>query len=172
LLNALRRNTALRAALGKAQVITLWTGWNDLWPLLARFMLTGELLFAHLDPIVHSLRVNFEAILDEILQLRSPGNAVVRIADGVNPFVAEWLARGWLEKLHEPCFESWRVPLVDAAEARGFKVVPTYHAIHGPNGTEPGGDIFQEDGVHFNLAGHRLLADLHRQAGYAEVISK
>ncbi len=169
LLEALRGNVALRAALGEAQVISLWTGWNDFWPVLSRFMLVGKV---NLEPIRHavqSLRANFDAILDEILSVRHAGRRIVRIADGANPFVDDWAERGWLEVLQGPCFESWRIPLVEAAKSHGFGVVHTYHAINGPTGAERGGDIFQEDGVHFNPAGHKLLATLHRQTGYTEV---
>jgi lysophospholipase L1-like esterase len=168
LLEALHGNSALRTALGKARIITLWTGWNDFWPVVSQFMISGEVNLALVQEKIRSLRVNFNAILDEILVLRPAGRVIVRIADSANPFVNEWQSRGWLEKLRGPCFEAWRVPLVEGAKSHGFGVVHTYHAINGPTGAETGGEIFQEDGVHFNSAGHRLLAALHRQAGYAE----
>jgi lysophospholipase L1-like esterase len=171
LLEALRGHAALRDTLGEAQVITLWTGWNDFWPVLSQFMLGGEVNLALIHHAVQSINANFDAILDEILSLKASERTIVRIADGGNPFVDDWAARGWLEKLQDPCFEAWRVPLVEAAKSRGFGVVHSYHAINGSTGIERRGDIFQEDGVHFNQAGHKLLAALHRQAGYAEVVT-
>ena len=101
------------------------------------------------------------------MALASPQDTLIRVADTGIPLVNTWQYREWLETLRGPCYEVWREHLIEAAEARGITVVYTYHVLNGPDGDDKIQGIYLDDGIHFNDAGHRLVAELHREAGYA-----
>jgi len=169
LLKQLRNNEELREAVRNAEVITIWTGWNDLSKPLSQYRdetCGGEDNLDCIREAVAALNANIDAILDEILSLTSPQDTLIRIADVGIPFVNTWKHQGWFETLHGPCYEVWRAHLVEASEQRGITVVYTYHVLNGPDGDEKTEGIFQNDGIHFNAEGHRLIARLHREAGY------
>lgn len=169
LLNRLRTNEDLRAAVRDAEVITIWTGWNDFGEPLSQYRnetCGGEDNLECVREAVTALNANIDAILDEILSLTSPQDALIRIADVGIPFVATWKYHGWFEMLQGPCYEAWREHLIEAAEQRGITVVYTYHVLNGPSGDETIEGIHQSDGFHFNEEGHRLVARLHREVGY------
>jgi lysophospholipase L1-like esterase len=169
LLERLRTNEDLRGALRDAEVITIWTGWNDLREPLSQYRnetCGGEDNLECIREAVTELNANIDAILDEILSLASPQDTLIRIADVGIPFVTTWQYQGWFETLRGPCYEVWREHLIEAAEQRGITVVCTYEVINGPNGDEKMEGIYLSDGFHFNEEGHRLVARLHREAGY------
>ena len=169
LLNRLRTNDELRSALQDAEVITIWTGWNDLGEPLSQYRdgtCGGEDNLDCIQDAVEMLNRNIDAILDEILAVTSPQETLIRIADVGIPFVSTWKHQGWFETLQRPCYEVWRERLIRAAEQRGIAVVYTYYVLNGPNGDQKMEGIFQEDGIHLNEEGHRLVARLHREVGY------
>jgi lysophospholipase L1-like esterase len=168
LLNQLRTNEDLCAALRDAEVVTVWTGWNDLAEPLSQYRnetCGGDDNLECIRDAVTALNTNIDAILDEILSLTSP-QALIRIADVGIPFADTWQYHGWFEELQRPCYEDWREHLIEAAQQRGMTVVHTYHVLNGPNGDEKMEGICQSDGIHFNEEGHRLVARLHREVGY------
>jgi len=171
LLSQVRSDEELRGALRGANVITIWIGWNDFRESLVRFYAGtcgGE---ENLDCMLESsnkLNENMDAILDEILKLANPRESLIRIADaGIPPvFMDTWKQHGWFETLQESCFENWSEHLIEAAGQRGIAVVDTYRILNGPSGDEEMKGIYQSDGIHVNDKGQRLIADLHREAGY------
>ena len=171
LLGQLRDREELREAIQEAEVITIWAGWNDLSTPLDKYrseLCGGKDNLDCIREAVAELNANVDAILDEILSLTSPRDALIRIADVGIPFVKTWTYNGWFDALQGPCYEVWRDHLIEAAEERGITVVYTYHVLNGPNGDRAVDEgITQNDGVHFNEEGHRLIARLHREAGYA-----
>lgn len=174
LLDHLRGSEKLREAIGSAEVITIWIGWNDLrrsMKLHRNGTCGGTDNLDCIREAVEGLNSNIDAILDEILSLSSSTDTLIRIADVGNPFVGVWKEQGWFDDLKGPCFEVWRDHIVESAEKRGVTAVYTYHVLNGSNGdesvTEKG--LTQVDGMHFNREGHRLLARLHREIGYSYV---
>ena len=113
---------------------------------------------------VGQINENIDAILDEILALNSSEETRIMIADVGIPFVAKWKYHEWFGILREEAYESWRDHLVDAANERGIIVVYTYEVLNGPSGDQKLEGIYQNDGIHFNKEGHRLIANLHRDA--------
>lgn len=171
LLGQLRDDEELREAIRDAEVITIWIGWNDFRESLGQYYAGTCGGPENLDCILESatrLNENMDAILDEILNLANPRDTLIRIADaGIPPvFMATWIQHDWFETLQESCFEVWRDHLVEAADQRGITVVHTYYVLNGPGGIEKIMGIYQSDGIHFNDKGQRLIADLHREAGY------
>ncbi|MHA2042852.1 MAG: SGNH/GDSL hydrolase family protein [Candidatus Thorarchaeota archaeon] len=170
LLYQLRNKQELRDAIKDAEVITIYTGWDDLNTPLELYpveLCGGEDNLDCIREEVAKLKTDIDAILDEILSLSSVQDTLIRIADTNIPFANSWIYKGWFEILRGPCYEEWREHLIGAAERRGITVVYTYYVLNGPNGDQPTKDsITQDDGIHVNEEGHRLIARLHREAGY------
>jgi lysophospholipase L1-like esterase len=167
LLNRLQTKAELREAVADANVITIWTGWKDLRNPLSEYqneMCGGADNLDCIRKAVDQINTNIEAILDEILVLNSSEETRVMIADGDIPFVSKWKYHGWFDVLQNEAYESWRDHLVAAAKARDIIVVYTYETLNGPSGDQKLEGIYLEDGYHYNSEGHRLIADLHRDA--------
>ncbi|MCJ7625700.1 MAG: GDSL-type esterase/lipase family protein [Anaerolineaceae bacterium] len=171
LLERLRNDQELRDDISTAEVITIWTGWNDLGGALSLYYNStcgGDDNLDCFRQSVGMLKTNIDAIIAEILSLRNPWDAQIIIADGGNPFVDAWKEQGIFETLREPAFEVWRDHIHLAAEENDLLVVYSYEVLNGPQGDmDPDAlGIMQADGLHFNMDGHTLLADLHRELGY------
>lgn len=175
LLTALQGVEALRGDIREAEVITIWIGANDILPCVGVYPGGGkcgkweELDMDCVREEVTALKANIDAVIAEILSLRSPDETLILIADVGNPLASQWKELGLLDELKGPVMEDWINHIAQAAEKNNLYVVHTYRVINGPNGDNEGAppDISQADGVHFNEEGHRLLADLHREVGYA-----
>lgn len=172
LLNQVRNDEQIRIALQDAEVITIWIGWNDFTGSLAQYKAETCGGDENLDCISNATRTfdqNIGLILDELLTLADPQNTIIRIADVGIPalFIHDWQQQGQFERLRNPAFEAWRNYLVNAANQRNLTIVPAYHTLNGSDGDELIPGIYQSDGIHFNDKGQRLIADLHREAGYA-----
>ena len=171
LLSQVRSDEKLQEAIREAEVITIWIGWNDFSEQLGRYYngtCGGE---ENLDCIIQATKSfdeNIDAILDEIITLADPQETLIRVADtGIPPiFTTTWKQYDWFEALQKNCFETWRTHLIEAAGQRNITVVYTYQILNGPGGGENIRGIYQSDGIHFNDKGQRLIADLHREAGY------
>src|SRR5262245_386897 len=91
LLSSLTSDTRVRNALRSAQVITWDIGGNDLRAARLDFI-RGTCGGADnqdcLRRAVEQFKSNWDAIVAEILSLRSPSNAILRTMDIYNPFVA------------------------------------------------------------------------------------
>ena len=76
----------------------------------------------------------------------------------------EWGHASWFDVLQKEAYEAWRDHLVKAASERGIIVVYTYRVLNGPSGDQGNEELYLLDGVHFTVDGHKLIADLHREA--------
>ena len=152
-----------------ADVITIWVGFNDL--------VTPQMLYLNgmcggdenLDCIrdrVGEMNENIDGILDEILALNPSEETRIMIADNAIPpvFVTSWKNHGSFDVLQDEACESWQEHIHLAARERGIIVIPSYKAINGPLGDQVDDGLYQTDGIHFNEAGQKFLADLHREA--------
>jgi lysophospholipase L1-like esterase len=170
LLNRLRNNEELREAVQGAEVITIFVGWNDVCDelvLYGREECGGDDNLECIREEVSTMKSDFEEVFDEILSLTSAQDTLIRVAENNIPYMNSWLYKGWFDTLREPGYEEWRKHLISAAEERGLTVVYTYHVLNGPNGDQPMDEsITQSGGTLPNEEGHRLIARLHREAGY------
>jgi lysophospholipase L1-like esterase len=169
LLDRLQDDTELRQAVADANAITIWIGVNDLptpQMLYMNGMCGGEENLDCIRERIGEINENIDGILDEILALNSSKETRIMIADNAIPlvFVTDWKNHGCFDVLQEEVYESWHDHLYQAARERGIIVVPTYHAINGPSGDQGNDGLYQDDGLHFNVEGHRLIADIHREA--------
>jgi GDSL-like Lipase/Acylhydrolase family len=67
--------------------------------------------------------------------------------------------RAWAKQFAVAANDRWNAMLAERAQAAGFAVVDIYHALNGPEGTEPVTQ-FDAGGGHPNQAGHDLIAGL------------
>jgi len=168
LLKRLQTEPQLRQAVAQANVITIWIGANDLvtpHTLLRNGKCEGENFDCFQVP-VKKLNQNINAIFDEILGLNPSKETRIMIADNAIPVldITNWKNLGSFYVLQEVAFESWQQHIHQAALERGIIVVPINKAINVLLGNQVIAGIYQGDDVHFNQQGHKLIADLHRQA--------
>jgi len=169
LLDYLQNDPEIRQAVEDANVITIWIGINDLWVPLSRFdygKCGGEDNLDCIRESVSQINENIDAILDEILAINSSEKTRIMIADNAICFdhVSNWKKEGLFDVLQEEAYEAWRDHIVEAAGERGIIVVNTYRGINGPLGDQENEELYMFDGIHFNEKGHKLIADLHREA--------
>ncbi len=173
ILDALRKNQELRDTISEAEVITIWAFWlNDL---AGEYSLYNAGLDCggddNLDCIreaIPAVKADFDAVVAELLSLRSGSPTIIRIANVGNPFVAEWKEQGRFEHLERLLIDDVVKHMAQSASKHDIPIVDSYLVLNGPNGDQPvDKGYMQADGVHFNAEGHALLADLHREVGYA-----
>ena len=171
LLVMLRNNQELRNAISEAEVVTFYIGGNDEVGMEYLYR-TGTCGGAdNLDccrETLTSFSANYDAIIAEILSLRSTTDAIIRTANLYFPFVNEHKELGIYEDFKKHCHEAFSEHIVQAASEHNIPVARVYLAFNGPNGDEDPTDkgYIQSDGEHPSEAGHRLIADLHRELGY------
>jgi lysophospholipase L1-like esterase len=161
LLDDLQTNNKMRDYIENSDVITIWTGWNDMRSPLSMYqagLCGGKENLDCIREAVDRLNTNMVAIFDEIRNLCSSNDTRIPPA-----LFNTWVTSGWLDLLRVEAYEAWREHLVKAARSRGITVLQTYRVFNGPDGNEILEGVIQSDGFHFNQKGHILLADLHRQ---------
>jgi len=169
LIEKLQKDDELRQAVADADIITVWIGVNELGTppnLYMAGMCGGEDNLEFVRERVHEFNNNIDNILDEILALNSSEETQIMIADNVIPaaFAVNWKKQGSFEVLQAELYEALNDHLYQAARERNITVVPVYRAINGPSGDKGNEGLYQDDGIHFNVEGHRLIADIHREA--------
>jgi lysophospholipase L1-like esterase len=172
LLAVLREDQALRDDIDRADVITIWTGFNDIYPAIGIEPKGGacgpwdELDMDCVRERVADLKTTIDAIVAELLTLLDPDDTLILFADVGNPLAEEWEDLGLLDELKGPVFEEWIGHIADACEGTGIHVVHSYRELNGPGGGAVAPELLQADGLHLNGDGHRILAEMHRQVGY------
>jgi lysophospholipase L1-like esterase len=170
-----RTNDELRDDLRNAEVVTLWLGWHDVIPNIGVprggpcYPRSQEVDLDCLAEVTAPMESAFENLLSEIVSLASPDKTLILIGEVGIPslFVRRWQEDGTFDDLQQHAYEVWREYLVQAADRHRVYMVNTYEVLNGATGDQdmiP--DYHQPDGLHLNEQGHKLLADLHRQAGY------
>jgi len=171
LLGILRNNHELRNAISEAEVVTFVIGANDVVPAFERYARGGDCGGADNQDCIRgaltSFRANYDAIIAEILTLRSTDDTIIRTMDYFLPVVNEYKKLGVYEdvKTH---WEAFNEHIAQAASEHNIPVARVYLALNGPNGDEDPADkgYIASDGRHLSEAGHALVAEVHRELGY------
>lgn len=132
---------------------------------------------------VAAFRSDFSGIVWSILQKRSKSNTIIRTMDGYNPFVAVDLkTKSWPSNpgtdfdVFQPFYNEVNQIIADTATYYGIPCAKVSVAFNGANGrTDPvaaglvnnGSLAVFGDKIHPTTAGHKLIADLLRNLGYA-----
>jgi lysophospholipase L1-like esterase len=156
LLHALRNDESMRRALAAAEVVTFNIGINDLGhagEAYERGACGGEDGQGCLRAAVAELEENWDAIVAEILSLRSTRNTVIRTAGlGYTPRVAE---------IFEPYVARVDRHIAASSATNGIPYAqPDLHDRH-----------MSPDGVHPNDDGYEAIAGRLRELGYAPLNS-
>ncbi len=179
LLAALRGNLIFRIFVARASVVTWNIGGNDLLSARNRYkerMCGGSDNQDCLREAVATFKPNWDAIIVEILSLRSASGTIIRTMDIYNPFVNEDRAEDtWPNdqgndlQVVKPYLEAVNGHIAMTAVAHNIPFARVYRAFNGPNGEGDPSDLgyIFFDGYHANGRGHRQLAELLRGIGYA-----
>jgi lysophospholipase L1-like esterase len=175
LLNALRTDEILRTEIANSQIITWNIGANDFQDALTRFQ-TGSCGGADnqdcIRATVANFKTNWNAIVAQILALRSPTNTIIRTMDNYNPAVDLARAFGVFEII-KPYFDD--VNRFIFLSALNNRILPArvYHAFNGINGETDAGrrGYLSSDGIHPNDTGHDIIAAELRALGYQPLVT-
>jgi lysophospholipase L1-like esterase len=179
LLNAISGNILFRVSVATSSIVTVNIGGNDLLGARGSY---GDRTCGGADnqdclrAAVATFKANWNAILAEVLSLRSTSNTVIRTMDIYNPYVNVDSARDTWPNDQGNDFQVAKVYLDDinnhiatTSAALNIPCARVYRAFNGPNGTQDAGDngFIAFDGLHPNGTGHQLIADLLGNLGYS-----
>jgi hypothetical protein len=145
LLEAVRDDETTRAAIADAEVILISTGPNE-FELAVEPIKAGTCGGADDADCIRALgkrwSANFEAILDEIVALRSGRPTVIRLVNGTNPFVSypemmEGMPEGFATGNGALTVQLLTDAVCDAAEAHDAVCVDVRPLLNGPSMLEP-----------------------------------
>ena len=167
LLSNLRTKQQLRNEISEAKVVTFLIGGGDA---------EGIVLNPGVTDIRKALapwREIYDAVIDEILSLRSTSDTIIRAIDYGNPWVSYLKKQGILDQVYPNC-AAWVEQIAEAASEHNIPVARVYLAWNGPNGDEDPvakgytcGDVSKlQSVVHPNEAGNRVIAEVLRKLGY------
>jgi lysophospholipase L1-like esterase len=152
LLHALRSDPSMRQALGAAEVITFNIGINDLGHAGEAYRngtCGGENNQECLHTAVETFEENWDAVIVELLRLRSTGNTIIRTTGiGYTPRVDE---------VFEPYLEEVNRHVATTTANNDIPYTQMYL----------GKEYLGPDGVHPNDNGYEVIADQLRELGYS-----
>jgi lysophospholipase L1-like esterase len=179
LLGAISGNILFRISVAASPIVTVNIGGNDLLGARGSY---GDRTCGGADnqdclrAMVATFKANYNAILLEVLSLRSTSNTVIRTMDIYNPYVNEDSARDSWPNDQGNDFQVGKIYLDQinnfiASTAASYNIpsAQVYRAFNGPNGTLDAGDrgFIAFDGLHPNGRGHALIADRLNVLGYS-----
>ncbi|HEY0099734.1 MAG TPA: DUF4214 domain-containing protein [Pyrinomonadaceae bacterium] len=175
LLHALRTDESLRTQIANSQIVTWNIGANDFQDALLRYQ-NGTCGGADnqncIRAAVAKLKVDWNAIVAQILSLRSPSNTILRTMDNYNPAVDLARAFGVLHVIKPYLEEVNRFIFLSAINNR-IGCARVYQAFNGVNGEADAGrrGYMSSDGIHPNELGHDIIASEFRALSYAPLVA-
>ena len=175
LLSALRTNEALRAEIANSQIVTWNIGANDFQDAVERYR-SGTCGGADNQDCVRAavaqFKANWNAIVAQILSLRSPSNTIIRTMDNYNPAVNLLRAFGLLSVM-KPYLEDINRFIFLSAVSNRIACARVYHAFNGINGEADAGTrgFLSSDGIHPNNTGHAVIASELRALSYQPLVA-
>ena len=171
LLNSLKNDPSFRNNVAASQVVTWDIGGDDILHAFNLFQNNQCGGVDNLDCVrsaVSSFMVNWDAIIRQILALRSTNNTIIRTMDIYNPFVGRLVLQGTFNTL-EPFLDQVNQHIAASAKANGIPMAQVHLAFNGPDGDQDPilKGLITVDGIHPNDAGHKAIADAFRALGYA-----
>lgn len=169
LLDALRGNALLRSSLGKADVVTFMIPMAYFKEPSLAYLSRGDVENKDCMPVAFALyQQDTEDVFKELLLLRKPSDAIFRVMDCyLPPFLFhEWKRRGVYRAL-KLWWEVFNDYVIQAAYEHQIPVARVCLAFNGSMGNVSPIDYIREDGWHTNERGAALIAQLHRDLGYA-----
>ena len=173
---AMEQNEDYRQALVGAEIVTLSIGGNDLFQ-AQQAWLSGtcddggcfEAALADFDE-------NWQAILATVVEVRKPGEAMLRVTNTYNPLIGHKLARQEMGSRYEDLSElmtknanKLNSLICDNAIRAGMLCADISMIFNGGAGRDNphAKGLISEDGVHPSVKGHRTIAATIAQLGYS-----
>ena len=175
LLRALRTDETLRAQIAGSQIVTWNIGANDFQDAVMSYQ-SGTCGGADnqdcIRATVASFKANWNAIIAQILSLRSPSDTVIRTMDNYNPAVDLARLFGVLPVIKPYLDDINRFIVVSSVNNR-ILAARVYQAFNGASGEIDAGrrGYLSSDGVHPNDTGHDIIAGQFRALGYQPLIT-
>ena len=171
LLNSLQNDPIVRNQVSGAEIVTWDIGGNDLANAHDSFVqgtCGGTDNQDCLRTAVATFESNWDAIVTELLKLRTPSKTILRTMDIYNPYVAVDTASGIFTTI-EPYLDQVNSHIQSNGQANGIPVAAVHQAFNGAAGTQDPGAVglIAADGFHPNDAGHKVIADQLRIQAYA-----
>jgi lysophospholipase L1-like esterase len=181
LLAQVRHSNSMRAALRRADIVTITIGHNDTpWassidPCDGSYSDTvdddkldwSKYTGPCLAPIAAKLQANIGGILAEIKRLRGRKPTLIRATNFHNDHIKDPTD---LPETYEPSktvIAALNKAICIAASKAKLPCVDVYHAFNGPNGGRSATRYMASDGTHPSQRGHALIAKLIEKFGYA-----
>ena len=168
LLNSLRSNQVWRDRISEAEIVTLVIGDADLiYALIGDYQrgdCGGEDNRDCLRDALESSRMNYDAIIAELLTLCS-SKTIIRTMTYYYGSLEDYGFDGDLRPFYEPLNDH----IIQTAAENNIPVALVHLAFNGPDGDEDPADkgYLADDGLHPSEVGAAVIADLHRELGYA-----
>ena len=181
LLAQIRTNTAMRAAVRRADIVTLTIGHNDTpWAsntdpcdgadtdtddnnAIAWANYTGTCL----RTVTAELESNVGGILAEIKRLRAGKRTATRVTNFHDDNINDPTMPAKSYAPSKVVDDALNTAICAAAASAKVPCADVYHAFNGPNGTRFDGPYVAADHVHPNQKGHTLIAALLAKFGYS-----
>jgi hypothetical protein len=169
MLRDLRDHEDLRSDIREAEVVTFFVSPKHLqWPAMDYDAGTcgGSDNQDCLREALALLKADTDAIIAEILSLRSTDDTIIRAMTYYNPRVNAWNTERSFEDLN-PYWVAHNEYLIQAASEHNIPVARMDLAFNGPNLDEdPSDKGYVSDGWHPNPEGAACIAELFRELGY------
>ncbi|HLL75539.1 MAG TPA: GDSL-type esterase/lipase family protein [Pyrinomonadaceae bacterium] len=170
LLNALRTDQSLRAQVAASRVVTFNIGGNDVLGALQRYQsgtcggADNQQCFAE---TVARFKSNWNAIVAQLLSLRSTSDTVIRTMDVYNPVVGLLKLNGVFDQT-KPYLDDLNRHIFLTAVANRIPCARVYREFNGPNGDQDAflRGLIASDQIHPNAAGHEAIARTLRALSY------
>jgi hypothetical protein len=170
LLDELRNNEELRNEIREAEIVTF-----NISPLHFKVIESAYMLGECGGPdnqdclreALALLKSDTDALIAEILSLRSTSDTIIRAMTCPIPYVNWYKEKALFEGVY-PYWAAYNAYVVQAASEHNIPVARVYHTFNGPNGDEDSEDkgYTGSDGVHPSPVGDDLIAELFRELGY------
>jgi lysophospholipase L1-like esterase len=181
LLSALRNDPTFRRATREAEIVTWNIGGNDLRAARRSYKqgtCGGPDNQDCLRAGVAKLETNWDAIREEVLELRSTEKTIVRTMDIYNPYIRTDIVSDTWQKydygmndfeVFDFYFDQVNSHIASTSNSEGIPYARVYLAFNGTNADEDpkSKGYLSFDGMHPNNTGHRIMADELRKLGYA-----
>ncbi|MGI9108215.1 MAG: DUF4214 domain-containing protein [Pyrinomonadaceae bacterium] len=175
LLRALRTDETLRAQIANSQIVTWDIGGNDFLAALDRYS-TGACGGTDnqecLRATAAAFKINWNAIIAQILSLRSPDNTIIRTMDIYNPVVNLLRSFGALSVL-KPYLDDINRHIFFTAVSNRIACARVYQAFNGITGDIDAGQrgYMSADNIHPNDTGHGVIAAEFRALSYHPLVT-
>jgi hypothetical protein len=163
-LDDILNNEQWREDLRQAEMVTLSIGFNDATPSLHAYekqKCGGEDNLDCMREIYETLKSNYDAMLDELLELCAPGT-IIRVVTLYHGDLAQW---GYPNSA--PLYRTLNEQILASASERNIPVARADVAFNGPEGGQtPDSEYIQPNSIHTTPLGAAVIGNLLRDLGY------